>query len=158
MNILEFWFPNEIYQNFWFDKSVDEYIELNYKSYLNYYEDFEINPSNLSDEEILKVIIILDQFSRNIYRNENIYKNDIKALELTNYFLKNRNWKNKKVNHLIFYLMPLRHNESFENYKLLFNIINNIDDSKLNENDKKLLQKFKKVSNDKFNKYLNVSI
>ena len=153
-----FWFPDDGYQNFWFDKSVDEYIKINYKSYLNYYEDFEINPAILTDEEILKVILLLDQFSRNIYRGTNNFENDIKALKLTNYFLKKRNWKNKKINHLIFYIMPLRHNESFENYKLLFDIINNINISKLNDDEVKLLQKFKKVSIDKFNKYLNISI
>lgn len=159
MNVLEFWFPDDGYQDFWFDKSIDEYINKKYKIYLSYYESFEINPQILTDEEILEVIIILDQFSRNIYRNS-IYnkKNDEKALNLSIFFLKKRNWIDKKLNHLIFYMMPLRHNESFENYNLLFKILNEINISKLNDKESDLLQRFKKVSNFKYKKYLNISI
>ena len=157
MNIIDFWFPDEGYQKFWFDKSLDKYIKENYQNYLNYYESFDINPNILSDFEILKIIIILDQFSRNIYRDRYDYnKNDKKALNLTFYFLKKRKWTNKKLNHLIFYIMPLRHNESLQNYNLIFKILNKINLKKLNDKEIILFDKFKKMTQIKYNKYINI--
>lgn len=156
MDIIEFWFPDDGYQKFWFDRSVDVYIENNYKKYLNFYESFEINPVILSDEDILKIIILFDQFSRNIYRNSNKYPNDNKALNLAKYFFENRYWKDKKLNHLIFYLMPYRHNESLENYKFIFDIIKNYVNNNLTNKEIKLLEKFRKITQIKYKNYINL--
>ena len=142
MNILEFWFPNDNFQKFWFDKSVDEFIKENFYDKLKYYERNEINYKLLNDNELLEVIIILDQFSRNIYRNENFRKNDDKALEMAKYFFENREWEDKPVQHLVFYLMPYRHSKEEENLQFVYDLLNQIDTSKLNEGQKKLFTKF----------------
>lgn len=146
MNILNFWFPDDKYQKFWFDQSVDVYIKNNYTEILHYYESTEIDLNNIDDANILRIIIILDQFSRNIYRNQNLKKNDEKALEIAKYFFNNRLWKNKPLHYLVFYLMPFRHSNNKNNYDFIFSILNQIDINNLNVNHKILYSKFYKAT------------
>jgi uncharacterized protein (DUF924 family) len=155
MDILDFWFPDDKYQKFWFNKSLDLYIKNNYTEILHYYESTEINLNNIDDNYILRIIIILDQFSRNIYRNQNFKKNDEKTLEIAKYFFDNRSWKDKPLHHLIFYLMPFRHSNKKDNYDFIFNILNQIDKSKLNNNHVVLYNKFYKVTEIK-NSLINI--
>ena len=110
-DVLKIWFPNDKFNKFWFDKSKDDIIKMEYGTILNFSEKEIIDVDSLSDCEILEKIIILDQFSRSIYREnkEKVKFNDKKALNLSLNFFANRNWINIKLNHLIFYLMPLRH-------------------------------------------------
>lgn len=142
-DILEFWFPNNEFNKFWFDKSKDEFIILNFKDRLIKLENSRIN-FNLSDKVILENIILLDQFSRSIYRNNltKVKENDIKALALTEYFFENRDWKNIKFNHIIFYLMPYRHTFNKEYYNKTFEILNYFK----KENNSKLFEKFYSVT------------
>ena len=142
MDILEFWFPNDNFQKFWFDKSVDEVIKENFFDRLKYYESNEINYKLLNDQELLEIIIILDQFSRNIYRNENFRKNDYKALEMAQYFFENRKWNDKPIQHLVFYLMPYRHSNNDENLQFVYDILNQVNTNQLSEGQKNLFTKF----------------
>jgi uncharacterized protein (DUF924 family) len=76
-SILNFWFPNDNYNTFWFDKSVDEVI---YKNYFHLLHD-TYNATVEKDfefcyEELLALIILFDQFSRNINRIVNINVTD----------------------------------------------------------------------------------
>lgn len=125
-NIIEFWFPNDRFNKFWFDKSKDNFIIKTYGCLLNNSEDVDLQPEQLTDIEILEHIIVLDQFSRSIYRNEKdkIKINDIKSLKLSLYYLENRDWKNIGFNHLIFYLMPLRHTFQKKYYDKILEILN----------------------------------
>ena len=86
--IIPYWFPNDSYQEFWFDATPDEYIKLNYLKLLEREENGEYDHLE-NKNDILSRIILLDQFTRNIYRNTNkIYKNDAKALNLANKIIK----------------------------------------------------------------------
>lgn len=125
-NIIDFWFPNDRFNKFWFNKSKDTFIIETYGCLLNNSEEVDLQPENLTDIEILEHIIVLDQFSRSIYRNEQdkIKINDIKSLKLSLYYLENRNWKNIEFNHLIFYLMPLRHTFQKKYYDKILEILN----------------------------------
>lgn len=151
MNIIDFWFPNDKFNKFWFDKSKDDYINKNFNTQLMDIENETIIYEELSDLEILSKILFLDQISRSIYRNnkEKILNNDKIALKLSLYYLENRDWNNTKFNYLIFYLMPLRHTFKKEYYDKIFEI---------------LLQKqkylFQKKNNDKnlFDKFYNVTL
>lgn len=151
MNIIDFWFPNDKFNKFWFDKSKDDYINKNFNTQLMDIENETIIYEELSDLEILSKILFLDQISRSIYRNnkEKILNNDKIALKLSLYYLENRDWNNIKFNYLIFYLMPLRHTFKKEYYDKIFEI---------------LLQKqkylFQKKNNDKnlFDKFYNVTL
>ena len=151
MNIIDFWFPNDKFNKFWFDKSKDDYINKNFNTQLMDIQNETIIYEELSDLEILSKILFLDQISRSIYRNnkEKILNNDKIALKLSLYYLENRDWNNIKFNYLIFYLMPLRHTFKKEYYDKIFEI---------------LLQKqkylFQKKNNDKnlFDKFYNVTL
>ena len=145
MDVLNFWFPNDNFNKFWFDKSKDSMIKMEYDTILNFVEKEVIDVDSLSDLDILEKIIILDQFSRSIYREnkEKVKFNDKKALNLSLNFFANRNWINIKLNYLIFYLMPLRHTFDKEYYEKIFEILQIYN---LNDNDKELYNKFIKIT------------
>ena len=147
-NILEFWFPNNNFNKFWFDGSKDEFIIEKYKQYLEKKEEIDI--PNLSNEKLLSYIILYDQFSRNIYRKEKekIKYFDKLSIKLSNYFFENKEWINVPVNHLVFYLMPYRHTFDKEKYNTIFEILEiyydkNKEIIESNNNTKKLFEKFK---------------
>lgn len=143
-DILNFWFPNDKYNSFWFkqDKSFDEMI---YKQYYNILVDtyHNIDKININKyDEMLAVIILFDQFSRNINRVYNLSDEKIKeytiiAKKFTMICI-NKNLINFDcINYLIFTLMPLRHTGNKDDYELILNIINKI------EIDNDILSKFK---------------
>ena len=112
LDIINYWFPDDNYQEFWFDQSPDEYIKLNFYDLLNKEENGDFDNLN-SNQELLSRIILLDQFTRNIYRNTNkIYKNDLKALSLAKKIISNNLDFEYKLNHRIFILMPYRHTKN----------------------------------------------
>jgi len=178
-NILDFWFQNgyeDTMQTFWFDKSKDQYITENYKDFVDTitienYKDY------IKDKyDIIKLLIIGDQFTRNIYRNDDRTKNDIWALELALDIINNNKDLDYQLNYRYFILLPLRHNKNsklldivcsriklyFINYpesktlkKFLKNTIQNysdlVDTIKIGQNienyDESILEKYNKLSN-----------
>ena len=150
-NIISFWFPNDKFQKFWFDKSVDTYIINNYTQILKDKEQIEINKNELTIDELLQYTILFDQFSRHIYRNSNPNKNDSKALEISFYVLDNYDLRMIKFNYLIFFLMPLRHSNDKNNYELILNILDHLKLS-INNNFNQLFDKFYKNTLWKYNK------
>jgi uncharacterized protein (DUF924 family) len=131
-SILNFWFPNDNYNTFWFDKSVDEII---YKKYFHLLHD-TYNATVEKDfefcyEELLALIILFDQFSRNINRivNINVTEFTYEARKLSLQCIKNKYYLNKKMNHNCFMLMPLRHLNKLNDYYLLLAILNEIEDN-----------------------------
>ena len=141
MNVLDFWFPNDKFNKFWFDKSKDRLIINNYKSKLEKLEKDNIDFNELSDNDLLESIIVLDQFSRSIYRHdkEKVLINDKKALQLSLFFLEKRDFLCLKFNHLIFFLMPLRHTFQKKYYNKILEVISKI---KVKDEDRNLYNKF----------------
>jgi len=142
-SILTFWFPNDNFNKFWFDKSVDTKIyDEYYKLLIEAYDNF-ISYNKLEEleyEEALALIILFDQFSRNINRlidiNLNIFTTEAKKISMLcidkNYIF------NKKMNHICFILMPLRHLNKLHDYYLILDILNDVKD-----NDNEIFRKFK---------------
>jgi len=114
--ILDFWFPNTEYQSFWFDKSVDKYICDNYLEILNNIENPDSELYQEWNKKLLgklAIIIVLDQFTRNIYRDsEYKYKNDKSALNLALDMINKKLDIILPLNYRVFILMPLRHTKS----------------------------------------------
>jgi len=142
--ILDYWFPNDEYNEFWFDKTPDEYIKNNFLEILN---ELEIQSSELYKEWYkttkgkVAIIIVLDQFTRNIYRNtSDMYKNDCYALQISKDILKNSEDKDLPLNHKIFILMPLRHSKKSSNLDLVCHKIKEYEEEL---GSSKLLEKFK---------------
>ena len=153
-DILKFWFPtvDNIFLKFWFNNSQDEYIINNFKGSLNYLEN-KITIIFDNEDDLLAKIIVLDQFSRNIYRGtQNIYKNDSKALELAKLYFKNNYYVNQPLNKIIFALMPFRHSENITHQKFVLDFIESYECDK----ESNLFLKFynaSKKSFDTINKY-----
>lgn len=128
--IIKFWFPNSNFQKFWFDKSKDEYITENYKSILLEELNKEIKLEDFKILDFLKYIILYDQLSRNIFREnkENVYFKECnnRALKISKYFIMHHFKYNMNFNYISFILLPLRHSKKQENYNLIFEILNNI--------------------------------
>ena len=127
--ILQYWFPNNNFNNFWFSgEKTDEYIKNNFYDYFS-----ELTKENpvifINQDELLAKIIVLDQFTRNINRDSSrAYQNDSKALELAElYFLKNYD-KKHTFNKIIFALMPFRHSEKISNQKFVLDYLQGVDD------------------------------
>ena len=142
-SILNFWFPNENFNKFWFDKSVDNKIYEEYYDLLNTTYNNIIKINNLEKieyKELLAIIILLDQFSRNINRiiNINISNFTLEAKKLSMICINNKYYLNKKINHICFILMPLRHLNKISDYYIIIGILNEINDI-----DNKLFIKFK---------------
>lgn len=149
--VIQYWFyelhVKELYRTRWFPKdqtAADSEINTKFGSTLTYVEN-EYHGLIVEDKETaLAIIIVLDQFSRHIYRKEKekIRANDVLAVQMAQRVL-DRNWHlEMEVAKGIFSLMPFRHrNESVEELEGLLVEIENMEDRQNLEVD--LLRKFK---------------
>jgi len=108
-DILNFWFQgttNETTNTFWFDKSLDKYITDNYKVLVDSSDKHHIK--DMYDK--IALLIVGDQFTRNIYRNStDRTKNDKWVLELALNMINNNEDIIYQLNYRYFILLPLRH-------------------------------------------------
>ncbi|AYV75597.1 MAG: putative tRNA(Ile)lysidine synthase [Terrestrivirus sp.] len=123
--ILTYWFPNEKFNAFWFDSTPDEYIKQNYKNLVDNLGDNLADIvdqqyfSTMTNDELLVLLIIFDQFTRNIYRKTNsvmIEKNDKIALSIAEFFVNEKRHFQFSANKFVFTLLPFRHNRTSPNY------------------------------------------
>jgi len=139
-DILSFWFPNKKFQAFWFDKSKDDIIRQKYELLLHeLMEDIDniINDLNIElfdtqegRDYIIAVVIMLDQFTRNIYRDDktHIIKNDYYAFIISKFVIDNYLDLQYDIYQRIFFLLPYRHHKQYVNintYATFLNIVLN---------------------------------
>jgi uncharacterized protein (DUF924 family) len=123
--LISFWFDKgDCFNKKWFNKSIDEYINIHFKNLFFEINKCDINDLKKTEELCFGSILIFDQLTRHIYRGtNNIYKNDIKALELSNYYMKTYIKRDIKLSKLIFILFPYRHNREVESLKYVIMIL-----------------------------------
>lgn len=112
--VISFWFPDNNFQDFWFDKSKDVIIKEKFNYLL---KDVSIMNKWLNTKDgILAYIIVLDQFNRNINRGDHstIQEYDKLALPIALKLLKNYEDLTYQPHQRIFILLPLRHQKSIE--------------------------------------------
>ena len=141
-SIIDFWFPEYKFQKFWFssDTKTDEQVIMKFSEILKQSEkadkDF-INSWKTTPMNYLSLIIVLDQFSRHIYRgNETkMHKNDPKTVEYVKDFINKK--YDLKIHGLyrLFVLLPLRHSKDRDNISLCISKIREYIDFD-NDNDK----------------------
>lgn len=147
-DILKFWFPDNKYHKFWFDKSKDDFIINNFKILLEQVKNNQVNWKPSFESNIAK-IIILDQFSRNIYRNNKekikVYDKIANLIAMETIY-KYPNELKQNLNYYVFCLMVYRHQNTNESIKYVINKLEEIDLTTLSDEDLFLFNKFYKTS------------
>lgn len=112
--ILDFWFSPEVSQN-WFVRSddLDAKIKLNFAEAHRKAQAGELDHWTKTPEGALAVIILLDQFSRNMFRGSpHSFASDAKALAIAKYALAEGFDKNYNDQQKQFLYLPFMHSEN----------------------------------------------
>ena len=121
--ILSFWFPTEDkVPKFWFNETqeFDNLIKEKYHQLLIAAENHTLNNWKATPEGHLSLIIILDQFSRHIYRDTpEQFKNDTLAYYNAKEFILEKKDKNLTILQRIMLLMPFRHQANLKDYEFV---------------------------------------
>jgi hypothetical protein len=112
--VIKFWFE-DIDKDLWFKKS-DSFDELLKKEFGNIHKSASAGELYTWRENIfgrLAEIIVLDQFSRNLFRNSPLaFSNDTMALALAQEALKSPDFNDLSVQQKAFIYLPFMHSES----------------------------------------------
>eukprot|EP01126_Amoeba_proteus_P044143 TRINITY_DN4889_c0_g1_i1.p1 TRINITY_DN4889_c0_g1~~TRINITY_DN4889_c0_g1_i1.p1 ORF type:complete len:797 (-),score=196.99 TRINITY_DN4889_c0_g1_i1:197-2494(-) len=152
-SILTFWFSGTLEEQFqrWFSRgetqsSLDSLITMEFGELLKSAEQGDLQEWDNFPSAYAAKIILVDQFSRHIYRNDKskIKENDKLALQWS-FDLITRGFHYKlPVNQHVFVLMPLRHSNEEQNLQLVYQHIQ--EREKLEESNSLLLERFKKTT------------
>lgn len=149
--IIDYWFTGNEFRKFWFkkDKNVDRYIKKKFGNLLEKAENNEINEWKKKPQSYLSLIIILDQFSRNIYRDnlEKIKKNDKICLQLCKDLIKKKYDNQLSFCQKAFLLLPFRHSKELSNVFYSIKQMNFYRKQELMDKNKIII----------FNKFINAS-
>ena len=124
--ILDFWFketPNEMH--FKMDEKLDQQIRDKFlKDYelacQNEYDDWQDNPMSC-----LALVILFDQFSRNIFRNDKkAFAQDQKTRLIVNDAVYSGYLEAMNVNQRFFMLLPLIHSEEISDHEMAYYLLN----------------------------------
>lgn len=143
VDIIKFWFPNNQYQEFWFDGTKDYEIESLFSGTLKIAEKGELDFWNTDKYGILAHIILLDQFTRNMYRTSNFRKNDARAFELAKSIVDADGDLIYPFNMRMFILLPYRHQRKTEYLDFVMTRLNGYDTEYFTDTELSLLEKFK---------------
>jgi uncharacterized protein (DUF924 family) len=141
--ILKYWFSNGFDEKRWFQEGSknDTIITRYFKKILKEAEKGNLLHWLEYDSSYLAYIILLDQFSRHIYRGtKNAYKNDTKALRFTEMGLDLHLDKFNAMEKM-FVLMPYQHSEEFDDQKLGVKILTELVNKEKNIEEKNILKK-----------------
>ena len=151
-NVTDFWFKEDklgIYFNKkWFSSELDDKIKSEFGHLLTYIDDNKYIYWK-SELELLAVIIIYDQFTRNVHRGtKNAYKNDQQALTYANIFFNNAfdSYSEFNLAHIIFAIMPFRHSEKLEDQKFVLEKIKQMKPKYAHGESSELFNKFEIAS------------
>ncbi len=113
-DILDFWFSQKV-KPLWFKKNAD----LDRKIKERFLDTYQLAKTGALDDwrndprDALALIIVLDQFPRNIFRNTfQAFATDKQAAELTKYAVSNNYQQNLLPEEQAFLYMPLMHSEN----------------------------------------------
>ena len=118
--VIPYWFPNDKYQDFWFNGEKDQEIVEKFKPLL----DTLIKEPDVKHK--FETIIVLDQFSRNISRYEKIPLSPVGeeiVLRFSSELLEEGYDKKLTLSQRLFLLMPYRHSSKRENDSNFLDIV-----------------------------------
>ena len=146
-SILDFWFI-ECSPKMWFKKSneFDALIRSRFLSTIKKSLKINIDEVNIALDTYLSLIILLDQFTRNVFRNSSkSFEGDNKAVKLTKIAIDNNFIKGLNHHYNSFFLMPLMHSENILDHRLglpLFKKFTNENTFKFALKHKDIIDKF----------------
>ena len=125
-NIFDFWFkeslPEELFrQKDSFDKKIRDRFFIDYeKAIINEYDDWQDD-----SKSCLALIILLDQFSRNLFRNDKkAFEQDHKCRLIVNEAIDRGDLEKLNINEKLFLLLPLLHSEEISDHTYVHNLSN----------------------------------
>ena len=128
-DVLNYWFAtsNDYHKWFFSGSLLDNYITVTYKDLLiNVINESDISLTPIKLKDQLAKIILVDQFSRHIYRNsKKAYENDGIALNISLELLNNNKIHELTPTEQLFALLPLQHSENILHINTLINFANN---------------------------------
>ena len=133
-DIRSFWFgtldpdglaPAEKQRSWWHSSNTfDREIETRFGEYLHRAEQGELSSWLDTPHACLAYIILLDQFSRNIYRHsERVFANDMAARSATGHMIANNYLAQLATAEKAFVLMPLMHSEQLQDHNLFEQVV-----------------------------------
>ena len=128
-DVVKYWFecPNDYKKWFFGGSEQDNFITLHYKNVLDTtIQHFDtIIVDELTSIEYLGLIILLDQFSRHIYRGKaKAFQQDKMALQLSKNLLLHKKMHLYSSQEQLFALLPLQHSEIISDNTILLDYVN----------------------------------
>jgi uncharacterized protein (DUF924 family) len=125
-NILDFWFKESLAEELFrkkdsFDQKIrDKFFNDYEKAITNEYDDWQDEP-----KYCLALIILLDQFSRNLFRNDKkAFEQDHKCRLIVNEAIDRGDLEKLDINEKLFFLLPLLHSEEISDHIYAHNLSN----------------------------------
>ncbi len=124
-NVSNYWFEKKNDYEKWFmsGRKLDPYIKKNFQQLLDDWSDESKPVPKLLDDK-LSLIILLDQFSRHIYRDlPQAYQMDGKARSISYQLLESGGINLLDTTQQLFALMPLQHSENIQDLDVLLDYL-----------------------------------
>ena len=122
--VIAFWFSNgDKYNEAWFDGSIDLEVRQGFGPLLARAEAGELDHWKEAPQSRLALIILYDQFTRNIYRGGDYRRNDSKAYPLAKWSILTTKDRQYPLVQRLFLLLPLRHARNTEDLDLVLEVL-----------------------------------
>lgn len=154
-HVLNFWFPDDEYHGWWFkstsklDQQIldQQILDQYYISMTDTFNNFNLeNYSKSRPEEIIRDIILLDQFSRNInriVRNLDLIEYTNKAIQLSNEWIDKKYHLTCHIKWTVFAFLPIRHSKNKEQIIKLNELLQQIEQFNNSVSSSIIYKKFK---------------
>ena len=144
--VIQYWFAPDVlkFRPEWFDGSIDTEIREKFGELHNKVENGEYESWKDTKYGKLAYIIVLDQFTRNLFRDSDFRRNDKKVLGLVEEVLSKR--EDLNYTHFVqrmFILLPLRHSKNSQNIRRVLEILEEYKKEFTVSIDLQYLEKFK---------------
>ena len=139
-DVIDYWFNHDFlkFRPEWFDSSIDDEIRERFGTLHASAEKGELDSWTETTSGKLAYIIVLDQFTRNLYRDSDFRRNDKKVLELVERMISNReDLQYEYFTQRMFVLLPLRHSKKSKHIRKVLELLEEYN------SDSQIIEKFK---------------
>lgn len=132
--IIDFWFDGNVSERrkAWFvkDPEFDDEIRSRFGEAVEQAAAGELDPMAETSEGALALLILLDQFPRNLYRNDpKTFASDAKAVEIAGQAIEKGLDKDLTVFQRVFFYLPFEHSENLEDQDRAVALITELGDA-----------------------------